>query len=272
MQKYDAALKNILTRGTAGFLSRLTGLEVARFLNPELPEVRSLRADLLGEATDGTLFHVELQSSNDDRMAFRMLDYLVAIEQKLGQVPRQLVLYVGKAVMRMEGRIKADGLLFEVQLLDIRDLDGSPLLESDNLDENIVSVLARQPDTRRAARRILEKIAASGLEYRARALQELTILAGLRNLAGYIKQESERMPILDDFRDHDLFGPVMLEGIATGRVEGERALLLKQLAKRFGPVPEWVIKRLDQLGEEELESLGVRFLDVKSLEELFSAH
>jgi hypothetical protein len=266
MQKYDAALKNILTRGTAGFLSRLMGLEVATFLSSDLPQVRSQRADLVGEARDATLFHVELQSTNDDRIAFRMLDYLVAIEQKLGQVPRQLVLYAGKGAMRMEGRIKAGGLLFEVQLLDIRDLDGRLLLESDTLDENMMSVLARQPDTRRATRRILEKIALSEPQYRARALQELTILAG------FIKQESERMPILDDFRDHDLFGPVMLEGIATGRVEGERAFFRKQLAKRFGAVPEWVSNRLEQLGEEELESLGVRFLDVQSLEELFGAH
>jgi hypothetical protein len=69
MQEYDAALKNILTRGSAGFLSRLMGLEVAQFLNSDLPQVRSQRADLLGEATDGRLFHVELQSTNDDRMA-----------------------------------------------------------------------------------------------------------------------------------------------------------------------------------------------------------
>jgi hypothetical protein len=265
MQKYDAALKTILTRGSAGFLSRLMGLEVAKFLNSDLPEVRSQQADLVGEASDGTLFHVELQSTHDGRIAFRMLNYLVAIEGKLGQVPRQLVLYVGKAPMRMEGRIKAGGLSFEVQLLDIRDLDGGPLLESDNLDENIVSVLARQPDGRRAVQRILEKIGASDPEYRAKALQELSILAGLRNLASFVKEESERMPILTDFMDHDLFGPIMREGIA----KGERAIVMKQMAKRFGPLPEWVSERVGQLGNEEVEEMAVRFLDVQSLEELF---
>ncbi len=70
MQKYDAALKNVLTRGACGFLSALMGLEVAKFFNVDLPEVRSHQPDLLGEARDGTLFHVELQSTNDQRMAF----------------------------------------------------------------------------------------------------------------------------------------------------------------------------------------------------------
>jgi predicted transposase YdaD len=291
MQKYDVALKNILTRGAAGFLSRLMGLEVAQFLNSELPEVRSQRADLLGEATDGTLFHVELQSSNDDRMAFRMLEYLAAIEGKYRQIPRQLVLYVGEAAMRMDGRIASGRLSFEVRLLDIRDLDGVPLLESNSLDENIISVLAQQPDTRHAVRRILEKISGSGPEYRAKALQELTILAGLRSLGNFVKEESQRMPILTDIMDHDLLGPVMREGIAkgmatgrvegmaagrvegerTGRVEGERAFFLKLIAKRFGPVPGWVSERIELLGNEELENLGVRFLDVRTLEELFGA-
>jgi predicted transposase YdaD len=96
VQKYDAALKSVLTRGSAGFLSRLMGLEVAGFLNSDLAEVRSQQVDLLGEASDGRLFHVELQSTNEQRMAFRMLEYLVAIEGKYGRVPRQLVLYVGR--------------------------------------------------------------------------------------------------------------------------------------------------------------------------------
>ncbi len=116
-------------------------------------------------------------------------------------------------------------------------------------------------------RRILEKIGASDPEYRAKALRELTILAGLRSLGHFVKEESERMPILDDFMDHDLFGPVMREGIATG----ERTLFLKLAAKRFGLVPEWVSERIGQLGNEELEDLSVRLLDAKSLDELFGA-
>jgi hypothetical protein len=259
MQKYDAALKNILTRGAAGFLSRLMGLEVAKFLNSDLPEVLSQQADLVGEASDGTLFHVELQSTRDGRIAFRMLNYPVAIEGKFGQIPQHLVLYVGKGPMRMESRIKASGISFEVRLLDMRQMDGGPLPDSDDLDENIVSILARQPDTRRAVRRILEKIAASGPEYRAKALPELTILAGLRSLGDFVKQESQRMPILTDIMEHDLFGPIMREGIATGRVEGERAFFLKQIAKRFGPLPAWVGERIGQLGEEDLESLEELF-------------
>ncbi len=48
MHEYDIALKRILTREPCGLVARLTGLEVTRWHNAELPEVRSRRADLLG--------------------------------------------------------------------------------------------------------------------------------------------------------------------------------------------------------------------------------
>jgi predicted transposase YdaD len=286
MQKYDVTLKNVLTRGASGFLSGLMGLEVAKFLNPEFPETRSRQVDLLGEGRDGTLFHVELQSTNDKRMAFRMLDYLVAIERKYGSVPRQLVLYVGEAAMKMENRIVAAGLSLEFRMVDIRQLDGEPLLDSDSLDDNVISILARQPDARRAVRRILERIAASGPERRAEALLEVTLLAGLRSLGSFVKEESRYMPILTDIMDHDLFGPLIrkeraagemagmargrTEGRTEGRVEGERALFQKLLAKRFGALPDWASQRVNELGTEELEDLGLRLLDARSLEELFA--
>jgi predicted transposase YdaD len=273
MQKYDVALKNVLMRGRAGFLSRILEVEIAQFLNAELPEVRSLRVDLLGEARDGRLFHVELQSTNDARMAFRMLDYLVAIERGYGRIARQLVLYVGQAPMRMENRIVGGRLSYDFEIVDIRDLDGVPLLDSDSLDENIFSILARLPDRRMAVRRILEKIAASDSGRRAAAVTEFAILAGLRSLGSFVEEESRKMPILTDIMDHDLLGPVMRRGIAEGRVEGrvegERAFFLKLAAKRFGTVPDWVNERVGSLGVEELEDLGVRLLDATSPDELF---
>jgi hypothetical protein len=82
------------------------------------------------------------------------------------------------------------------------------------------------------------------------------------------------MPILTDIMDHDLFGPLLRE-IATvrteGRVEGERAFLKKLVSNRFGAPPEWVSHRINQLGVEQLEDLGVRLMDAPSLEELLGA-
>ena len=79
MQEYDAALKSLLMRREGSLLKQLTGLQVTRWHNVEFPEVRTRSVDLLGETDDGRLVHVELQSSNDPHMAFRMLEYSVGI-------------------------------------------------------------------------------------------------------------------------------------------------------------------------------------------------
>jgi len=45
--------------------------------------------------SDGRLLHIELQSSNDKSMAFRMAEYALAIMRRYGQYPVQLLIYVG---------------------------------------------------------------------------------------------------------------------------------------------------------------------------------
>ena len=178
MHEYDIALKNILTRPGAGLLARLMGCKVAQWHNSELSGVRSRRADLLGETWEGTLIHVELQSSNDPRMVYRMLDYAIAIESSFGQFPNQMVLYVGEAPLRMERRLESAGsrLSFECAIVDIRELDGEPLLSSASLEDNVIAVLARLSDRQRAVRTILTRIAAGDPANRAVAMAELTIL------------------------------------------------------------------------------------------------
>lgn len=54
-----------------------------------------------------------------------------------------------------------------------------------------------------------------------------------------------------------------------GRQEGEATLLLRQLRKRFGELPDWVSTRLQQATPEQLEHWGERLLEVDSLSALF---
>ena len=47
---------------------------------------------------------------------------------------------------------------------------------------------------------------------------------------------------------------------AQGRVEGQRALLLRQLARRFGSLPEVVTRYVQNAGSEQLEHWGERLM------------
>ncbi len=84
------------------------------------------------------------------------------------------------------------------------------------------------------------------------------------------------MPILESILDNKVLGREFKRGLQEGRQEGreegrqegELALLRRQIEKRFGNVPAWAEERLQARSPAELEDLGVRLLDIESLEEL----
>jgi predicted transposase YdaD len=280
MREYDITLKRTLTRLPGNLLAGLTGFAVERWHNVELDVVRERRADLLGETGDGQLVHIELQSTNQSGMARRMLEYAVDIDRRFGRFPEQIVLYVGNAPMRMKKRLVAPWGTFRYRLIDIRELDGEPLLASGRLEDNVIAILMRLSDEREAVRQILARIRVAEPAELGTALEELTILAGLRKLGEVIRREIEQMPILDKLIDHDLLGPILRKGIRQGRKEGkregkllgQRLVIGRLIEKRFGPVPEWAKQRIESLSASDLEPVELRLLDARTLEELLGVN
>jgi predicted transposase YdaD len=272
MQGYDAALKQLL-RGPATLTMReLTGTAVREWLNVELPNVRNLRLDLLGESVDGDLVHVELQSGNDAAMPLRMAEYCLGVYRLYGRLPRQIVLYVGEPALRMESALRGPGMSFEYRLIDIRSLDGDRLLESGDVGDNVIAILAGLRDDKEAVHRIVARIAGLEAAERETALAQLVVLAGLRHLSQAVKRETRNMPIDLDIRDHEVLGPMFIEaeqkGRQEGRQEGDLTILRRLIEERFGALPSWASEKLTSLAAPELEDLCVRVLYAKSVDEL----
>lgn len=270
MQEYDVALKLLLQSSATLTMRQLTGTTVRKWLNVELPKVQNLRLDLLGETVDGGLVHLELQSSNDAAMPFRMIEYCLGVQRLFGQFPRQVLLYVGEAPMCMESAIHGPDLSFSYRLVDIRTLDGDRLLESDGVGDNVVAILAGLRDHEGAVRRVVERIAGLAAAERETALAQLMILAGLRHLSGAVEQERRKMPIDLDIREHEVLGPLFIEARQEGLQEGELIILRRQIEKRFGALPRWAGEKLAALSASELGDLSERVLDAKSLDELLT--
>jgi predicted transposase YdaD len=268
MHEYDVTLKDLLLDAQGITLRELTGLNVTLWRDVELPKVSNPCIDLLGQTGDGILVHIELQSTNDANMPFRMLDYGLRVYERHEVFPRQTVLYLGQAPLRMSNRLLFPGLSFEYRLVDIRELDGALLCESSSIGDNIISLLARWPDRTEAIRRILRRIAELEPARRGRALAQLMILAGLRKLAAEVEREARQVPILDDILDHEVLGREYKRGRQEGRQEGELHLLRRQLERRFGSLPAWADERLRACPVEEIERIGERLMEVSRLDEL----
>jgi predicted transposase YdaD len=285
MHEYDTAFKLTLQHVDVTF-RELLGTSITRWHNIEFPEVRSSRADLLGETETGEIVHIELQSSNDPKMALRMLQYFVDVLRTLGRYPLQLLVYVGDAPANMETMLHGSRLDYSYRLVDIRELDGERLLQSERVDDNIVALLTRLSDRRRAVQVVLERIARLELGERRSALDRLLILAGLRKTLGnLVEEEAQKMPILNDIRDHEVLGREYRKGLEEGRQEGraegreegreegrqgELLIVRRLIEKRFGPVPSSAAERLAKLSAQELEELSGRLLDARNLEDLLN--
>ena len=59
------------------------------------------------------------------------------------------------------------------------------------------------------------------------------------------------------------------QGMRQGRAEGERAVLERQLRRRFGPLPAKTVELLQSAPEADLEAWADKVLDAGTLDEVF---
>jgi hypothetical protein len=172
----------VLSRLSGSTLASLTGFAIERWHCVGFPEVRALRADLIGETRARQIVQLELQSRNEADMLIRLAEYALAIYRRFRRWPAQIALYVGEAPLHMPSVVENEFFSFRCRMVDIRSLEAEPLLASELLEDNIIAVLMHSVSPREAVRRILQRIAASEPAKRRIALRELAILAGLRSL------------------------------------------------------------------------------------------
>ena len=278
MHEYDSVLKSLLTGSRNSLFERITGANRGKWLNVELPRVTQRRVDLLFEVIlTLELILLELQSFNDPLLALRMAEYALLVARVHKRFPRMYVLYVGSERLRMPTELVTPCLTCHYTVIDIREWDAEALLEGAHPADAILAILGRHSDRPETIRRILQRIAKMEVHERNIAFSKLTILAGMRNLAGVVEQEAKRMPIHYDIRDHETIGPVIrrerAEGEKSGEAKGRReeaiSLLQRLIATRFGSISTTAKRRLAKLTLPELEDLAVRVLTAKGLSDLF---
>jgi hypothetical protein len=233
-----------------------------------MPEMRAARVDLLGETASRGLVHIELQSTNDSSMALRMLEFCTSVYRLFRRFPRQVVLYVGEAELRMPCELTGPDISFRYEAADIRSFDGDRLLESAAVGDNVIAVLASLRNERDAVRAILGRIATLAPAERELAFAQLVTLAGLRRLEEFVEKEASTMPILTDIMDHKVLGREFKRGLQEGRQEGESVILRRLIERRYGAIPGWADERLAKCSVEEIEILADRIFDSSTLEEL----
>lgn len=171
------------------------------------------------------ILHMEWQSTNDPRMAFRMARYDLLLCESYRKKVMGVVIYVGEKPMTMENNFESFGLHYTCPMIDIRDISPDVFLSSDDPGEVVLAILAGRENTHDVIRRILHKLhmlTAGDVASFAEKLKHLELLAQLRGpqLEEILIKEEENMPINIDIRKDLRFKQGMAEGKQEGKLEG----------------------------------------------------
>lgn len=230
---YDRTLKELLQGIPRDFIGMLTGQEVVKLLDPTFPKTEERRADFVVELDNGEIFHLEVQTKEDADMPLRMLKYAILIKELYKQFPKQMVLYLSEKVIRDEP-IVTQSLQYNYETKHIKDMDCKVLMQSSDINDNILAVLCKIEDFDRFIDKLKERLLNLKEHQRKDYLQKLSFLLRLRpNLYARIENMNKGdkfMPlILEEKRD-----PLYKKGIIQGIEQGiERGLKKGQRNGKF---------------------------------------
>ena len=217
---YDRTLRELFHTVPKTLIKLVIGKEIKEILDISFPKVEERRVDLLARLEDGTLFHLEIQSTNDNSMPIRMLNYATLIYQSYHELPKQLVLYVGDRDIDIENNLDFENLRYTYEVKDIKEFDCSMLIESDDISDNIIAVLCDIKDIDKLFKKLREKVL--GLENKKREdyLRKFFYLLRLRpDIQTKLKEKNiEELPmpfVIEKERD-----PLYLDGVEAGLEAG----------------------------------------------------
>jgi hypothetical protein len=237
---------------------RLFGGPVVEWVNVEQPKVTNMRVDLLARLENGSLRHVEVQATNEPDMGRRQAEYYLGFQRLLGEHVEQIVLYIGREPMRMRPLFETPTMRYEFQLLDIREVDGEPLLASDDWGDNLLALLT-QVEQERVLLRVEQQIRKLKGEEQETAARLFVIISGIIGLEEAVVRKLHMIDIMEN----KVLGPAILQGEAT--------ILAAQLEERFGTLPVWVAEKLGNAKEADLMLWAKRVLSVQTLADVFKS-
>ena len=221
---YDRTIREIFQKIPKTFIKLLTNKEAVELLETKFPKVEEKQADLVVRLEDNSIFHLELQLSDDKEMPNRMLYYALLIQNKHKIFPKQMVLYLGDKKINTPNFIKNERLFFEYEIRYIKDLECEVLIESEDINDNILAILCNVKDINRLLRRLKEKLDRLSEKKREDYIRKLLYLIRLRpNFYDIIDEDIRKeigMSYIIDKENDPFFKEGIKRGIDIGKKKG----------------------------------------------------
>jgi len=236
LKRFDPILKEIFSKAAGKLISIATGEKINQKLEDitaEIEFVKSLRPDMVFRAGN-KIFHIEIQVQQDKDLPERMLIYSLAIKEKFGQKPVQIILFVGKG-NPPPSLFRDEFTIHKFIVLDMKKIDPNEFIKSDKPEEVIVGILAGKfKDKPEIIKKVKKKIVeiVKNEEKIAKYIDSISFLAGLFD----VKIEVKPMPIQVDIRKTFLY--------KWGKEEGLKESILRIVRVRFSSSKAKQMKKL----------------------------
>ena len=244
LKRFDPILKEIFSKAAGKLISIATGEKINQELEDitsEIEFVKSLRPDMVFRAGK-KIFHIEIQVQPDKNLPERMLLYSLAIKEKFGQKPVQIVLFVGKG-NPPPSLFRDEFTIHRFKVVYMKKIDPDEFIKSDKPEEVIVGILAGKfKDKLRIIKKVKERIVeiVKNEEEIAKYIDSISFLAGLFD----VKIEVKPMPIQVDIRKTFLYKWGKEEGLKEGKQEGLKEAILLGIQIKFGKSKTKEVKTL----------------------------
>ena len=274
LKRFDPILKEIFSKAAGKLISIATGEKIGEKLEDitsEIEFVKSFRPDMVFRAGE-KIFHIEIQAQKDKDLPERMLIYSLAIKEKFGQKPVQIILFVGKG-NPPPPFFKDEFTIHRFKVVDMKKIDPDEFIESDKPEEVIVGILAGKfKDKPQIIKRVKERIVeiVKNEEEIAKYIDSISFLAGLFDIEIKVKP----MPIEVDIRKTFLYKWGEKEGEQRGFEKGKREGLKEGLKEgilgivqaKFGSQKAKLIKNLlDKINDiSRLKKIKRKIIEAKN--------
>lgn len=214
----------------------------------------------------GRILHLEFQVrlESSPPLPLRMVDYWVRL-YRLYRLPvtQVVVLLLPPAEGTViETAFEIENTRHEYQVIQLWQEDPEVFLNDPALLP--LAPLAATTQAESLLRRVAEQVSQLEAGQRQEVSGYTQILAGLKFEKGLIRQLFRE----DIMRESVIYQDILEEGRQEGRQEGERSLILRQLTRGLGEIPESIPSRLATLSLEQLEALGEALLEFETIADL----
>ena len=226
------------------------------------------RADMVVRVENGSLHHVEFQTSNESGFALRMLEYYAWLVRVHRDHVVQTVLYLGREPLRMPHVWTSPSMDFRFDMVNLRELDAEALLESDDWADNALALLAKG-EPARVLEVVLPRLRAMRKDDQNWATATLVLLSGILGMETVVNERLKEVGMIN-IMENKVLGPLIQQGIDRGMEQlrlQQQELLLDLLSDKFGAVPPWAAEQLRDASFADLSNWARRISRATSIEE-----